>query len=182
MFSAGLFQNFQACFSEVVAPDVLPHNPACYFVSWKPPLTSSRVFFLPQSQDRLHLLRSQKVIVDITDITKVSLDQDFKTFSQEFVVGSRRELFFSADKSLTRKQFSCPIEYDVAPKLNEALAATKLSTSFHAFPTGLIIEGKWMAQPQLDECQDLPPWLLVLIKILDQPIWTSACFFKFWTM
>ena len=46
-----------------------------------------------------------KVSVDVTNITEVSLKQDFKTFfvSQEFVVeDSRRELFSSAVKSFTR--------------------------------------------------------------------------------
>ena len=90
IFSWNLFQNFQACFV-VITPDVLTIDNTCIksLISWE---TTFHKFksFLPFNKVKTDSIYWQvhKVSVDVTHVTKVSLDQDLKTFfvSQEFIV------------------------------------------------------------------------------------------------
>ena len=103
LFSWNLIQDFQALFI-VVAPDVFPIHNTCIkgLISWEATFHQFKCF-LAFNKVKTNTIYWQvyKVIVDITNITKVSLDQDFKTFlvSQEFVVEVQEESFF----------FSCQI-------------------------------------------------------------------------
>ena len=98
LFSWNLIQDFQALFI-VVAPDVFPiHNTSIKgLISWEATFHQFKRF-LPFNKVKTNTIYWQvhKVIVDITNITKVSLDQDFKAFlvSQEFVVEVQEESFF----------------------------------------------------------------------------------------
>ena len=98
LFSWNLIQDFQALFI-VVAPDVLPIDNTCIksLISWEATFHQFKCF-LAFNKVKTNTINWQvhKVIVDITNITKVSLDQDFKAFlvSQEFVVEVQEESFF----------------------------------------------------------------------------------------
>ena len=98
LFSWNLIQDFQTLFI-VVAPDVFPIHNTCIkgLISWEATFNEFKCF-LAFNKVKTNTIYWQvhKIIVDITNITKVSLDQDFKAFlvSQEFVVEVQEESFF----------------------------------------------------------------------------------------
>ena len=103
-FQLELVQELQDS-SRSVTPDVFTIDDTGIesLISWgKPPFNQFKCF-LTFNKVKTNTINWQvhKIIVDITNITKVSLDQDFKTFfiSQEFVVDIQEESFF----------FSCQI-------------------------------------------------------------------------
>ena len=98
-----MFKNFKTLLV-VVTPDVFTVDDTGIesLISWETTFNQFKCF-LTFNKVKTNTINWQvhKIVVDITNITKVSLNQDFKTFfiSQEFVVEIQEESFF----------FSCQI-------------------------------------------------------------------------
>ena len=153
-FQLALVQELQDS-SLVVTPDVFTIDDTGIervFISWETTLLTNSSVFLPSTKSRPipSTGKFTKIIVDITNITKVSLNQDFKTFfiSQEFVVEIQEErAFSSAVKSLTRAGSSswirvAPSSANFAKTLGKLPQSCLQSLLLSHRPQSQIIEGK----------------------------------------
>ena len=185
-----MFKNSQALFV-VVAPDVFTIDNTCIesLVSWESTFDKfKRLLTFDKVKTDSIYWQVYKIIVYITNITKVSLNQDLKAFlvSQYFIVQIQEECFFVSsqifnkcwfiklDTSSTKFSQFCK---DILVGSNKAIDEV---FCFHTiFEIRQLKESEW-SNHNWASIQTQVFGFLVLIKNLVTSQFYCCCFFKFW--